>query len=213
MGIGVWRWASSCCSSSPLRPGSRTSSTRQLGAAGRWRVKNSCAEANVWTFSPVERSRLLRLARVDWSSSTTQTHGWSSCIAAPPVPRYQPQPITLCVSRLCERRLYDLEEIRLAAGFGQHGHRASGQRARTSSSAYAVTKMIAGARAPPPADAGARGRSASAGAHREQARRLGCVRGLQERFCRREALHAKSHGAEQIIGANSAARRHRRQAQ
>src|SRR6266545_4393164 len=122
MGIGALTLASSCCRSRPLNPGSWTSSTRQLGASGRWLVKNSCAEANVCTFSPVERIRLLRLARVDRSSSTTKTKGLSSGMAAPPGgvgPPYQHQHIKLLVSRMLESRLYGMEEILLAAGFGQ----------------------------------------------------------------------------------------------
>src|SRR2546427_1462614 len=84
IGIDACTLASSCCSSSPLRPGSWTSSTRQLGPSGRGRVRNSWAEANVWTVSPMEQSRSRRLSRMDWSSSTTQTHGSSLCMAAPP---------------------------------------------------------------------------------------------------------------------------------
>src|SRR6266851_4354636 len=134
MGSGAWPLASSRCRSRPLKPGSWTSSTRQLGASGRWLVKNSCAEANVWTFIPVERRRLRRLSRIDRSSSTTKTNGLSSCMAAPPggvgLPD-QHQHLTLLVSRRLERRLDRLEEILLAAGFGQKGHCTGGKRVRS----------------------------------------------------------------------------------
>src|SRR5207253_11126351 len=45
-------------------------------------------------------------------------------------PPSQHQHITLSVSRMCERRLYGMEEILLAAGFIQKGHRAGGKGAR-----------------------------------------------------------------------------------
>src|SRR6266446_2462486 len=124
MGSCALPLASSCCRSSPLRPGSWTSSTRQLGASGRWRVKNSWAEANVRTLSPAERMRLRRLSRIDLSSSTTKTNELSSCITAPPgeVRPHQHQHVTRLGSRLRERRLYRLEEILLAAGLGQKVH-------------------------------------------------------------------------------------------
>src|SRR5919106_6777064 len=121
MGICTSSLANSCCRSRPLRPGSWTSSTRQLGAPGRWLVKNSCAEAKVWTLSPTERMRLLRLSRMDRSSSTTKTHGVSSCMAYPPGafrPLYQCQHVKLLGSRVLESRIDRMEEVRLAAGFG-----------------------------------------------------------------------------------------------
>src|SRR5712691_9124241 len=127
MGIEALTLASSCCRSRPLNPGSWTSSTRQLGASGRWLVKNSCAEANVCTFRPVERMRFRRLSRIDLSSSTTKTNELSSCIAAPPGevrPPYQHQQVKRLGSRMRERRLYRLEEVLLAAGLGQKVHRA-----------------------------------------------------------------------------------------
>src|SRR5215510_5701759 len=204
MGSGAWPLASSCCRSRPLQPGSWTSSTRQLGASGRWLVKNSCAEANVWTFSPVEQSRSLRLSRVDWSSSTTKTHGLSSGMAAPPGgvgPPSQYQRITRLVSRRFERHLYGMEEILFAAGFIQKGHRTGGKGART--------HVVIGIRRDED------NRHAPVRRHQltlelksvharqahieNQARRLGRVIRLQERFRRRKALHTKSHGLEQIV--------------
>ncbi len=46
------RSATRCCSSSPLSPGSVTSSTRQDGPIGRGRARNSCADANVSALPP-----------------------------------------------------------------------------------------------------------------------------------------------------------------
>ena len=56
-------------------------STRQLAASGRGLVKNSCAEANVCTWSPAEPMRSLRLSRNEASSSTTKTNGFFSFMA------------------------------------------------------------------------------------------------------------------------------------
>ena len=55
--MGISRRASTirCCRSSPLRPGSRTSSTRQPGTSVRVLRRNSCAEANPCTCSPQTR--------------------------------------------------------------------------------------------------------------------------------------------------------------
>src|SRR4029077_6743977 len=75
--------ASSCCRSRPLIPGSRTSSTRQLRASRGALAKNSCAEENACTFSPAERSRLLRLARIDDATSIMQTSGLFSFMGLP----------------------------------------------------------------------------------------------------------------------------------
>jgi len=58
-------------------------------------------------------------------------------------PPYQHQHITRFVSRMFERRLYGMEEILLAAGLDNTATApAARARARTSPSAYAVTKMI-----------------------------------------------------------------------
>ena len=50
------------CRSSPLRPGSCRSSTRQLGAAPE-RARNSCADANVSTRNPTDHQPAQSLAR------------------------------------------------------------------------------------------------------------------------------------------------------
>src|SRR4029450_9658365 len=54
-----------------------------VGASGRWLVRNSCAEANIWTMSPAVRRRSCGLSRMNLSS-TTRTYGRPSSIAAPP---------------------------------------------------------------------------------------------------------------------------------
>src|SRR5262252_2615491 len=204
IGMGALPLASSCCRSRPLNPGSWTSSTRQLGVSGRWMVKNCCAEANVWTFSPMERRRLLRLSRVDWSSSTTKTHGLSARMTAPPGrvgPPYQHQHITLVVSRMFESRIYGIEEVLLAAGFVQKGHRAGGK--------GACARVVIGMRRDED-DRDAPVRCIQLTLELEsvhtrhphienQACRLVRVLRLQERFSRRETLRAKSDGSKQIV--------------
>jgi hypothetical protein len=94
-----------------------------------------------------------------------------------------------------------MEEILLAAGFGQKGHRAGGKGARS-------RVIIAIRRDEDDWDAPLRRHQLTLeleSAHarhphiENQAGRLGRVMCLQERFRRRKALHAKSHGAEQII--------------
>src|SRR5208337_1833839 len=81
MGISSSSSAILSCRSRPLRPGSRTSNTRQLGASVRGRVKNSCAEAKVSARNPADRSRLSNASRIDASSSTTKTTASGSGIA------------------------------------------------------------------------------------------------------------------------------------
>src|SRR6516165_9782921 len=65
------------CKSRPLRPGSRISSTRQLGEAGRGRARNSVAEAKVSGRQPAESSNDSSDSRTEASSSTTKTIGVS----------------------------------------------------------------------------------------------------------------------------------------
>ena len=71
------------CRSSPLRPGSRTSSTKQPGTSGRVLRRKSCADANASTRSPTDRMRFLSDSRVPTSSSTTKT--MASAAVMPPV--------------------------------------------------------------------------------------------------------------------------------
>src|SRR5262245_48642358 len=73
IGRSISTAASSRCRSSPLRPGSRTSSTRQAGTSGRWLVRNSRADAKVATLRPTERRRLWSASRIAASSSITKT--------------------------------------------------------------------------------------------------------------------------------------------
>src|SRR4249919_370342 len=56
-------------------PGRRTSRTKQLRPSVRLVAKNSDVDANTSTFSPTERTKLLRAARTDASSSMTKTMG------------------------------------------------------------------------------------------------------------------------------------------
>src|SRR5215470_12059871 len=63
------------CKSRPLRPGSRISSTRQLGEAGRGRARNSLAEAKVSGRQPAESINDSSDSRTEASSSTTNTIG------------------------------------------------------------------------------------------------------------------------------------------
>src|SRR4029077_18298098 len=56
-------------------PGRRTSRIKQLGPSVRLVAKNSDADANTSTLNPTERTKLLRAARTDASSSMTKTTG------------------------------------------------------------------------------------------------------------------------------------------
>src|SRR5260221_4731056 len=82
--IGSWMLAvaSSCCMSSPLRPGKRTSSTMQPGRSGRLLCRNSCGEANSSTANPTERNKLSSDLRTEESSSMTTIEGVSSLMGA-----------------------------------------------------------------------------------------------------------------------------------
>src|SRR5262249_24721303 len=80
IGICTSALASSSCKSSPLRPGSLTSSTRQLGSCARDLTRKSAADAKVSTGRPAERMRLASDSRTDRSSSTTWTGACVSVI-------------------------------------------------------------------------------------------------------------------------------------
>src|SRR5438128_4805380 len=70
------RSAATCfCRSRPLRSGSDTSRTRQLGACTRGRARNSCADANVAGSQPALRISNSSDSRTEMSSSTTNTMG------------------------------------------------------------------------------------------------------------------------------------------
>ena len=73
IGIRIPVFSSSSWNSSPLIPGSRTSSTRQLGTCGRGALTNSSVEPNTSARSPTDFSRLFTASRMDASSSTTNT--------------------------------------------------------------------------------------------------------------------------------------------
>src|SRR5712691_7842628 len=61
--------------SRPLRSGSDTSSTRQLGTSTRGRARNSCADAKVSGRQPAQRINNSSDSRTDTSSSTMKTMG------------------------------------------------------------------------------------------------------------------------------------------
>src|SRR6266852_2798868 len=67
-------------SSRPLSPGSRISSTRQLGTRAGELPRKSCAEANVSGLHPALRINSSRDSRTEMSSSTTNTMGWGSAM-------------------------------------------------------------------------------------------------------------------------------------
>src|SRR5438309_11494249 len=85
IGMSV-RSASCCCSSSPLSPGSVTSSTKQHGTVGRRRDRNSCADANVSGCQPAALMKSSSDSRTEMSSSTTKTMDSASvAVTAGPV--------------------------------------------------------------------------------------------------------------------------------
>src|SRR5881628_423024 len=73
MGISCSVPAMPFWSSRPLAPGSRTSSTRHAGEAGRLLLRKSWVEAKAATLKPTERSRFSSERRIAASSSTTNT--------------------------------------------------------------------------------------------------------------------------------------------
>src|SRR6266446_6359715 len=73
MGMGMPDSASLRWKSSPLIPGSLTSSTRQLGTSSRAFCRNSWAEPNSSTSRCTERMSLFSASRMDASSSITNT--------------------------------------------------------------------------------------------------------------------------------------------
>src|ERR1700694_200329 len=75
IGMSVRSTATRFCRSRPLRSGSVTSSTRQLGARTRGRDRNSCADANVSGCQPAQRISASSDSRTETSSSTTNTMG------------------------------------------------------------------------------------------------------------------------------------------
>src|SRR5262249_10929849 len=63
------------CRSKPPRSGRWTSSTRQLGATGRYSERNSSAESNVLARQPADSMSSCSDSRTERSSSTTNTVG------------------------------------------------------------------------------------------------------------------------------------------
>src|ERR1700674_5530055 len=74
VGISI-RSETSCCRSRPLRSGSITSNTKQLGVRTRGRDRNSSAEANVSARQPALWTNNSSDSRTVASSSTTNTIG------------------------------------------------------------------------------------------------------------------------------------------
>ena len=74
-GRSMFDFAISRWKSSPLKPGSRTSSTMQPGASGRLNCRNSSVEPNDRTFRWIERIRLSSASRTEGLSSITNTTG------------------------------------------------------------------------------------------------------------------------------------------
>src|SRR5258705_2794605 len=72
--MAIWQLAASswACSSRPLIPGSRKSSTRQAASEGVAKFKKSSAEANSFTLSPTDLMSLLSADLTDSSSSTIE---------------------------------------------------------------------------------------------------------------------------------------------
>src|SRR5882724_4371320 len=83
IGISIRSVAISFCSSRPLSSGRETSSTRQHGATGRGRVRNSSADANVSGCDPTKRISASSDSRTETSSSTTKTIGIGSDFGEP----------------------------------------------------------------------------------------------------------------------------------
>src|SRR5438132_9358652 len=75
IGMSIRSGAISFCSSRPLSSGRETSSTRQLGASGRERARNSSADAKVSGCHPTKRISASSDSRTEMSSSTTKTMG------------------------------------------------------------------------------------------------------------------------------------------
>src|SRR6266550_631515 len=82
IGMSVRSAATRFCKSRPFRPGSDTSSTRQLGARTRGRARNSCADANVSGCQPAQRISNSSDSRTETSSSTTNTMDVASGMCA-----------------------------------------------------------------------------------------------------------------------------------
>src|SRR6266478_6087522 len=83
IGMSIRSVAISFCSSRPLSSGRETSSTRQLGASGHERARNSSADAKVSGRHPTKRISASSDSRTEMSSSTTKTIGIGSDFGEP----------------------------------------------------------------------------------------------------------------------------------
>src|SRR5262245_58562872 len=102
--------------SRPLRSGSDTSSTRQLGALTRGRARNSWAEAKVSGRQPAERINSSSDSRTDTSSSTMKTIGVAFGMGG---------------SALSQRGIHGVQQGRIAEWLGETLHRPRCERAGT----------------------------------------------------------------------------------
>src|SRR5215831_4053334 len=75
IGVSTRSAAMRSCTSRPLKSGSETSSTRQLGEEERGLARNSIAQANVCACQPAESISNSSDSRTEASSSTTKTIG------------------------------------------------------------------------------------------------------------------------------------------
>src|SRR5258705_11318181 len=104
--IGMFRWSPSrSCRSSPLSPGSETSSTRQRGFASGQLSRKSSAEEKVFVRQPAVAINASSDSRTETSSSTTKTTGGA----------FNTSPCLECLR-------YGAEQSRFAEWFDQTAH-------------------------------------------------------------------------------------------
>src|SRR6267142_1486660 len=123
-------FASRCCRSRPLRPGSCTSKIRQLGTSAQRLARNAWADAKVSTFHPADRTSLPTASRTDASSSTTYM-GAGVVIGAPPRPHlWQRRPARRLPSFRAQGRVDGLQHFFFSERFEQVIHRSGRKRPR-----------------------------------------------------------------------------------
>src|SRR6266446_6607026 len=127
IGMSVRSDAISFCNSSPLRSGSETSSTRQLGVAVRGWVRNSAADANVSGCQPANLISSSSDSRTEMSSSTTKTIGCCCDFGAAAIVSVQ----ILKQSTRSQRGVKCLQEIRGLERLEQTVHSALGDQTWT----------------------------------------------------------------------------------
>src|SRR5918993_1185075 len=137
IGISVRSLATCRWRSSPLRPGSETSSTRQLGLSTGGRARNSCADAKVSARQPSWRISSSSDSRTEMSSSTTKTTGGirsppRSNVDSPPsaIEGFMSAPCAPQIDRSAKRGRHGTEQSRLAERLEQALHGSLRQHAR-----------------------------------------------------------------------------------